>query len=342
MGAGGGWAEREYQDGFALATAMPGPLAFQLGIYAGWKKRGIPGGLVAGLGFLLPPSLICLALGMAYVRFEDAAWLRKLFTGVSPVVIALIVDASLRMRKTILGAGPNRPALWGLAIGGVLVTALAEREVAWIFLVAAFVGALMIRERPVARGALAAIAALPLPAAIPLIQAPSLAALGGLFLKAALLVFGSGLVIVPILHGSLVRELHWMTERRFLDSVAVGIITPGPVMVKATFAGYLIHGHAGAWVATAAIFAPSFLCVFLGAPLLARFGDRPAVRGALLGINAAVMGAIAGSAILLGRSALTGWFGIGLVVAAFLLAWRRVIPEPALVLGGAAAGFIFG
>ncbi|HEY6051721.1 MAG TPA: chromate transporter, partial [Thermoanaerobaculia bacterium] len=169
--------------------------------------------------------------------------------------------------------------------------------------------------------------------------APGAPALFVFFFKTGCLVFGSGLVIVPFLKAYVVDEYHWLGGREFLDAVAIGMISPGPVVISATFVGFLVAGFPGAVAATAGIFMPAVLFTVLATPLLLRYADHPRVRAILRGITVAVVGVLAGTTWLVARTAIGDVF-TGLLAAGALgslLLWRR-LPEPGLVAAGALAG----
>ena len=153
------------------------------------------------------------------------------------------------------------------------------------------------------------------------------------------MVFGSGLVIAPFLKAYVVDEYHWLTDRQFLDAVAVGMITPGPVVITATFVGYLLDGFAGATAATAGIFMPSVVLTIIAAPLLRRYRRNPYVQGFVQGVVAAVVGALLGTTVLVARTAVGDVFTVLAAVAALavVLRWSK-LPEPLIVLAAALAG----
>jgi chromate transporter len=170
--------------------------------------------------------------------------------------------------------------------------------------------------------------------------AASAGAIGTLFLfflKAGAFVFGSGLAIVPFLYGGVVGKFHWLTERQFVDAVAVAMITPGPVVITAGFIGYLVAGAAGAAVAAIAVFVPPYLIVILGAPYYRRFAKNLQVKAFVQGVTAAAVGAIAGAAFILGKRSLVDLTTILIAIGTFALLHFRKLPEPLLIL---LAGFV--
>jgi chromate transporter len=171
---------------------------------------------------------------------------------------------------------------------------------------------------------------------------PRLEALGWFFTKASAFTFGSGLAIVPFLHQGLVQEHHWLTERQFVDAVAMGLISPGPVVIMATFAGYLVAGLAGAFVATVGVFLPVYFFVIIPGRTLRRHREHPRLSGFIRGATAAAAGAIAGAAIVIGEEVITsvGSVIVALVALAVLLQRRVKVPEPAIVAAAAAIGII--
>lgn len=343
-----GWLlESEYEDGFALAAACPGPLAYQLAVFCGYLRFGIEGGLAVAVGFAAAPFAIVTALAFAYARWGGSEELRSLFHGIAPVVLALIVRASFDLgRKTLRRDAPA----WVLAAAACATTVALERELAALFLVAGFLGALVFRaprtavpERPplarVGRGIAPAVG-LPLASAAAAAH-PTAGALFLFFFKTGLLVFGSGLVIVPFLKTYVVEQYGWLSHGQFMDAVAIGMMTPGPVVITATFVGYLLDGVRGAAAATAGIFMPAVLFTVLGARILARYRSSARLAGFVRGITAAVVGVLAGTTALVARTAVTDAAGAAIAAASLVvLALFRRVPEPALVAAGGLAGFL--
>jgi chromate transporter len=232
---------------------------------------------------------------------------------------------------------------WGVAAVCFGVTVAVQAEIALLFLGAAMVGIAWYGSLFRGRGGswLALLAVTPVPAeAVRVAGGSSLAKLFVFFLKAGSLTFGSGLVIVPFLEKGLVQQTGWIDERQFLVAVAIGMISPGPVVITATFVGYLVGGFWGALVATVGIFLPSFLLVLAAAPLLRRYGADPNVRGFVKGAYGAAIGTIFGASVLLGRIAIGDWL-TALVAFGSLVAlsyWK--LPSAALVAASAVIGLI--
>jgi chromate transporter len=279
------------------------------------------------------------ALGALYVYLGDLQPVTAIFYGVSPAVIALILHSCYRLAKL----GMEDWLQWAIAAACLVVTVILQAEVALLFIGAGIVGILyygsLFRRPPPAA---LSVAVVPVLAQL----APTAASgsiLGKLllfFLKAGSLTFGSGLVIVPFLEQGLVQQFGWLDQRQFLIAVAIGMISPGPVVITATFVGYLVAGFWGSVVSTVGIFLPSFLLVLIAAPLLARHRGDLNVQGFVKGAYAAAIGTILGACILLGRIAIGDWLTAltGLVSLAVLFRWK--VSNPLLIAATAAVGLI--
>jgi len=284
--------------------------------------------------------VIVAALGALYVHFGDLPPVRAIFYGVSPTVIALILHSCYRLAKL----GMEDWLQWGIAAACLVITVAVKAEVAILFIAAGIVGILYY-------GTLFRTARVP---SLPLFAMGPLGAnaLGGasgstilgkllvFFLKAGSLTFGSGLVIVPFLEKGLVQQTGWLDERQFLVAVAMGMLSPGPVVITATFVGYLVAGFWGSLVSTVGIFLPSFLLVLIVAPILIRHRANRNVQGFVKGAYASAIGTILGASILLGKIAIGDWLTalIGLVSLLVLFRWK--VSNPILVAATAAIGLI--
>ena len=248
----------EFREGVAVCQSLPGPLAIQVGIFISYIRGGFWGAWAGGWAFILPNFLFVAALGALYVHFGGLPPVKGIFYGVSPAVIALILHSCYRLTKL----GMEDRLQWGIAAACFVVTVVLQAEVAVLFLGAGLLGiacyGTLFRRR-------AGAPALPLLAAVPFkIGAAAPATLGRLlvfFLKAGSLTFGSGLVIVPFLEKGLVQQTGWLSGPQFLVAVAMGMLSPGPVVITATFVGYLVAGPLGSLVSTVGLFLPSFLLI---------------------------------------------------------------------------------
>jgi len=339
--------EADYKEGLALSQLMPGPLAAQLGIYLGYVHYGIIGATLAGIAFVLPSFLMVIALGAAYVAYGGLTWMQAVFYGVGAAVIGIIAISAYKLTtKTIAKDG----LLWAIYLVAAAVTVLTESETVWVFLLGGIL-VWLVRAPPrwLARGSSAPVIAwLPLANALPAACAVGagtdwslLAKIGVFFAEAGAFVFGSGLAIVPFLYGGVVHDHQWLTERQFVDAVAVAMITPGPVVITVGFIGYLIAGLSGAVVAAFATFLPCYLFTFLPAPYFKKYGKRPALLAFVAGVTAAAIGAITGAVIVLGVRSIVDWMTAAIALVTIGLLWKfRKLPEPALVAIAAIVGLL--
>jgi chromate transporter len=328
--------KEEMREGIAVCQSLPGPLAIQVGIYVSYLRGGFWGAWAGGWAFILPNFVIVAALGALYVHYGDLPPVRAIFYGVSPAVIALILHSCYRLAKL----GMEDLFQWVIAGACLVVTVIVQAEVALLFLAAGALGILYYGTPLRAR-----LAAVRFFAAAPFATgaAPSGALLTKLlafFLKAGSLTFGSGLVIVPFLENGLVRQTGWLDERQFLVAVAMGMISPGPVVITATFVGYLVAGFWGSVVSTVGIFLPSFLLVLIVAPILVRHRENPQVQGFVKGAYAAAIGTILGASILLGRIAIGDWLTVLVGLMSLLVLFRWKVSNPILVAATAVVGLI--
>lgn len=333
-------SEEDYKEGLALAQLMPGPLAAQLAIYLGYVHYRILGATVVGVSFVLPSFLMVLALGWAYVRYGGIAWMQAVFYGVGAAVIGIIAISAQKL--TVRTLGKDR-LLWAIYLVLAAVTVVTESEIAWLFVAAGLV--VWFRRAPprwLRRGDLSAAMAAPLAQGSAIATSfdwPLLMQIGVFFAEAGAFVFGSGLAIIPFLYGGVVTQNHWLTERQFVDAVAVAMITPGPVVITVGFIGYLIAGLPGATVAALATFLPCYLFTIVPAPYFKKHGKLPGVVAFVDGVTAAAVGAIAGAVIVLAQRSVVDVPTAALAVIAAALLWRfKKLPEPVVVAAAAAIG----
>ena len=340
----------EMREGIAVCQSLPGPLAIQVGIWISYIRGGFWGAWAGGWAFILPNFIIVAALGALYVRLEGLPAVAAIFYGVSPAVIALILYSCYRLTKL----GMKDWLEWALAAAAFVITVAVQAEVALVFVGCGIAGLLYYGS--VARSRKAA-STTSLMVGVPLVASGT--AQGGLgamlgklltfFLKAGSLTFGSGLVIVPFLEKGLVQQTGWLSEREFLVAVAMGMISPGPVVITATFVGYLVaarlggsllDGFWGSLVSTVGIFLPSFLLVLIVAPILVRYRMNPNVQGFIKGAYAAAIGTILGACVLLGKIAIGDWLTVLIALASLVVLFRWKVSNPILVAATAVVGLI--
>ncbi len=343
------WLTRQdFLDGVALGQTMPGPLAAQVVMWLGYLRAGTLGALVTAAAFIAPSFLLVLAVAIAYAHYQGLPVVQALFHGIAPAVMAIIAVAAYKLARLT-----NRRdlRLWIISAILAVVTAATGAEIALLFIAA---GLLMIAldapprwlRRPTTPAAVIALPHLGRLAGKGLagkalaagVGGGTLLALGWFFLKAGAFIFGSGLAIVPFLREGAVHQHYWLTDGQFLDAVAMGLITPGPVVITATFIGYLAAGWQGALVATVAIFTPIFLGVVLPGRWFIRHRDNRQIQAFVKGATAAAAGAIAGAVVVLSRQTITDWPAAAIAVVSLGLLLRWKVKEPILVGLGAAAG----
>ena len=335
------WISAEdFKLSLALAQLAPGPLAAQTAIGIGYVRGGVWGATLVGAGFILPSFLMVVAIGAAYVRFGGLRWMQALFYGIGAAVIGIIVRSAYKLTKSTIG---NRKLLWFIYGAMAVVTAIARREIAALFLLSG-VAALLAYAPPRALASR-------LNGVVPLIglwapqgMAPADGAtLWRIFLffaKAGAFVFGSGLAIVPFLYAGVVHDYHWLTESQFLDAVAVAMITPGPVVITVAFIGYLVAGFAGASLAALGVFLPVYLFVVIPFGWFKKHGDNPHLQAFVDGVTAAAVGAITGAVFVLGGKAVRDVPTAVIAASALFALIRFKTPEPLIVGAAGLAGLV--
>jgi chromate transporter len=321
-------------------------MAAQLAIYLGYVHYRILGATLVGLAFVLPSFLMVLALGWAYVSYGGLAWMQATFYGVGAAVIGIIAMSAHKLTNKSLG---KDKLLWAIWLAAASATIITESEVASLFLIAGVAVYLWrIKWRPSASLNAST------PVVVPAVGAASagmlsalafdpgtLTQIGVFFAKAGTFVFGSGLAIVPFLYGGVVHDYHWLTEKQFVDAVAVAMITPGPVVITVGFIGYLVAGLPGACVAALATFLPCYLLTIIPAPYFKKHGKRPGLVAFIDGVTAAAVGAIAGSVVVLARRSLVDLPTVLMALAVAAMLWRfKKLQEPWIIVAAAVLGLV--
>jgi chromate transporter len=281
-----------------------------------------------------------LVLSACYLRFGELSWMQGAFYGIGAAVIAIVSRGAGKLLRPSVG---HDPLLWAVLLVNAVVVAWTEAEILWVFAVSGLIvllwrAWLVRRTAPgtviVSLAPLWLVTGLHGPASV-----ETLTRILAFFAKSAVVVFGSGLAVVPFLHGGAVGEYRWLTERQFLDAVAVSMITPGPVVITVAFIGYLVAGPLGGLVAAIGMFLPTYLAVVLAAPSFHRIMASRHLKAAVDGVTAAATGAIAGAVVVLGRRAITDLPTIAIAVVTLLVLLRvRRVPEPLVIVAAGVAG----
>lgn len=312
----------ELLQGLAFSQILPGPTSTQLAIYSGYRLGGPAGGLVTGGAFILPAFALLLVLTWVYFRFGSLPAVQGLFYGMTPVVLAMILASHYRLVKS----AATEKILLLILLASALLVALFHFNIMLLFAISGAVGILLYGPRNTA-GNVRAMA-----------LAPPLWQLAWFFIKVGSVIFGGGYVIIPFIEREVVYNLGWLTHREFLDGLALGQMTPGPVVITATFIGYKVAGFTGATVATLAIFLPSFVFVFAGSAYLLRIEGSPYVKAFLKTVNVAALGAILGAVWTLARTSLAQVFTLTVFAVALVLLIRCRVNFLKLLVAGALLG----
>jgi chromate transporter len=332
------WLEPpEFEDAVSACNLLPGPASTQLAIFCAWRLRGRPGALAGGAAFILPGLVIILALSGLFLSSSPPRWITAAGAGAGAAIAAVAAGAAAGLLpaswRAARPAGRARQLRWaGYLAAGIIAAATLGP---WLVLVLLGCGAAEIAAR-IPRFPLRAPAILPASlAAGGVVAAGGVASLIWVALKVGALSYGGGFVIIPLMQADAVTHYHWMTGGQFLSAVALGQVTPGPVVQTVAVVGYAAAGVAGGILASVIAFSPSFAFVLLGARHFSRLRANHAVRAFLDGTGPAAIGAIAGSAIPLARALAEPWqYAVLGGAAILLLALRRGVVLTLLLAGG--------
>jgi chromate transporter len=319
-------SSREFEDGVAATNLLPGPASTQLAIYTAWRVRGPVGAVLGGVCFIAPGLVVILALSVLFLAGSPPLWVRGAAAGAGGAVAAVAVHAAWQLSPNSWSrAGPTSAARlrWVAyaSAGGVAAATVGP----WLVLVLACCGVIEVTVRRqglpgVDRGLRSF---LPL-AAAPAVAVGGMGAVAWVAFKVGALSYGGGFVIIPLMQHDAVHAYHWMSDAQFLNAVALGQVTPGPVVHTVAVVGYAAGGIGAALLAALVAFGPSFVFVLAGAPRFDRLRANAHVQSFLTGAGAAAIGAIAGSAIPLGLALSHAWqLGVLGVAAVWLLVLRR-------------------
>jgi chromate transporter len=330
-------APADFEDALAACNLLPGPASTQLAIFCAYRAAGPLGAVVGGLGFVLPAVATVLALSVLFLAHKPPLWVRGAGAGAGAAVAAVAARSGTDLLRGAFARRRERgtPAIAWLAFlaAGAAGAAVAGAYLVVVLLACGAAGVALARERRTkARAPRDGVLALAPLAAVK----GGYGALAWTALKVGALAFGGGFVIVPLMQADAVHTYHWMTNARFLDAVALGQLTPGPVVASVAAVGYAAHGLAGGVVAASVAFAPSFLFVSAGGGRFGRLQANATARAFLSGAAPAAIGAILGAAVVLAAALAHGWqFGVLAAAAVSLLLLRRGIVATMLLAGGA-------
>jgi chromate transporter len=317
-------SQEDYLNGLAFSQLAPGPLAAQLAMYLGFVRAGFLGATIIGAVFILPSFLMVMAIGKAYIAYGGTRIISALFFGIGAAVIAIIARSAIKLVKSSVR---KDKLLWAVFLVLAFSTAITEKEIVWLFLAGGLIVMIARTDFAALRRQRSALSLIPASFGI----SGTTGSLFLFFLKSSLFVFGSGLAIVPFLHGGVVQEHHWLTEAQFVDAVAVAMITPGPVVITVAFIGYLVNGMTGATAAALGVFLPVYLFVVILAPFYKRYSQNTQVRAFVQGVTAAATGAIAGAVFVLGRHSIQDFWTAGIAIATLLILMKWKVPELAII-----------
>lgn len=327
-----------FKDGLALSQVAPGPLAAQMAIYLGWAHSGILGATLVGFAFVVPSFIMVVVLASLYISFGKLSVIQNLFRGIGPAVIAIIAVGAFKLSKRNLA---NSGRLLAIAVANALIVAVTETEIVWVFLLS---GVLLTAMQWKPKNKLVSFLGLS-PFFINGLNGEAtpetLKSILIYFLKAGSVVFGSGLAIVPFLHGGVVLDHHWLSESQFLDAVAVAMITPGPVVITVGFIGFLVAGFLGASFAAIGTFLPCYLFTVLFAPSFSKFSKNKRIHDFISGVTAAAVGGIIGAVFVLGKHSLNdiaSYLTFAGVLCGLLL--MKKVPEPIWILIAGGIGWL--
>ena len=332
--------------GVSLVNMLPGAGATQLGIFLGYTRAGWWGGLLAGLCFVLPAFLIMLVLTFAYVTYGELPWLRGALYGLGPVVLGIFVVAVYRLGRNAISS----PISGVIAVAAAAAVLTGPLGIASVLALAGALGIGLFYSRRMGLLLLMLFGSLALGAQV---VAPyfggdasatqpgaGLIDIGSFFFKVGALSFGGGLSMIAFIQEQVVNQFHWLTPREFVDGLALGQLTPGPILMVAAFVGYKLAGINGALVGGAAIFLPSFMLMLSIMPIYERVRRLLWMKAALQGIAPAVIGTLAVSLLQMAPHAVPDRFAAVLFVLALvgLLGWR--VSALRAMLGGALFGLM--
>jgi chromate transporter len=337
-------SSEEFAEGVALCQSIPGATAMQSAAFVGLRAAGVRGAAAAYAGFGLPAVALMIVASAAYSRVGGLALVEAAFEGLRAMIVALVANAAFKFARANIRSVPD--ALVGL---GCAVALYARASPVAVIAGAVLLGVVLHRRAPVGSAevprawpaGMSRIAARILIAALALVLlllafAPRLGVLALVFMKVDALAFGGGFAAIPLMFREVVEVRPWLEAKTFMDGIALGQVTPGPIVVTATFVGYRVAGIAGALVATAAVFLPSFVLVVAVAPWFGRLRSRPRFTSALHGALLSFVGLLVSVTVQFG-GAIHWSLGTGALAVLAFVALRAGVDVHWVVLASAVA-----
>ncbi len=336
-----GWMDaRAFEDANAACGLLPGPASTQLAIFCAYRVAGPAGAIVGGLGFIVPAVVMILVLSVVFLGQAPSLWVRGAGAGAGAAVAAVAVQAARGLigpSRKRARQNPDRVVRWlAYLAAGTTAAALIGAYLVLALLACGMIELLLQRRTLPGLGTRHGPLSLLAP---PAITTGGIGALAWTAFKVGALSFGGGFVIIPLMQADAVHTYHWMTDQQFLNAVALGQITPGPVVATVAAVGYAAHGLAGGLLAAVVAFSPSFSFILLGGQRFERLRGNASARAFLDGAGPAAIGAILGAAVTLATALTENWqFAILAAAAVALLFLRRSVVQT--LLGAALVGVI--
>jgi len=337
---------QEFENYIGYSQIAPGPLAFQVALYTGYYRKGINGAVLAGFGLVFPSFLLLLGFSIFYLQYKDITYVKYALYGLAPVITAIIFHSGFKLSTSLF---KKDFFLYGIFFASILTGIFLRFNIIYLIIISAVLSLLYnsFTNKDKKLNIFSAILLIPLINPILAIWQnlkvsfnEKFTDLSLLFLKVGSLTYGSGFVIVGVLRQEVVEKLGWLTAKEFIDGIAFGQITPGPVVITSTFIGYMVAGLPGSVISTVFIFLPTFVFVMLLAPRINKFKDNFYLRSLIKGANAAAIGAILSTAYFLSIDSLTDLYAIVLFIIAMILLFSTKLNALYLILLSAIAGII--
>ncbi len=325
--------DQTFLDYLGATNLIPGPNSTEMTMHIGYHRGGVIGLFAAGLSFIIPAVCLTLIVAIIYEQYSAIAWVVPIVSGIKAAVLSFIIAAILK-----LGTKAVKSKLLAiLGVGVMIIAALGVNEILCIL----GAGMIMLLVHLPLRGKgdrLFTMSILPL-LFLSTVKYSHLK-LFLTFLKVGAVLFGSGYVLFAYLDGELIEGMQWLTHPDLVEAIAIGQVTPGPVLSTATFVGYKLGGIPGACYATLGIFLPSFGYVWLLNPLVAKFRSHPSLTGFLNGVNVAAVAVMVIVSVKMGESILVDWKTVTIAILSILIYFSSKINTLWLILGGGVLGYL--